>query len=269
MVTHWDEHWDGVDNSEAHYWKTMIHFPLSQLKEGIPTTFVKVEKQSRRAQKAWAGYVTGFRETVEEGKNSIAFMVHLSGPTVIPDKYKVFKPGWYLEPVGSVSRIGSPLEPSLFKTLRETSDWDEFESDCYKLLKLLGIHEIHPIKKQRGTEDGFFKIGNLVVVYDASLDYDIEKAKKEQIRNYCRKLAGDFLEYEEDGATNSISIQGCSKSAWVITRGTSRTITKVDSISVREIGVSDLMRIYEQRVEENFSEKKLADELEGLGTSRL
>ncbi len=260
MVTNFRDHWDLVDNRETYYWKSMKHFE-AEPRAGTPTTFILVEKGTVLPQKAWTGFVDGFRYAVKNQKDSIVFKVHINQAIPIPDRHRTLSSGWYLVAEESAAPTESPLEPAFFKTLRETSDWDVFEGDCHKLLKLLGIHEIHEFKKQRGKPDGFFKIGSLAVIYDATLESDFTVTKKDQMKNYSGQLSIGTLEYE-DGTVN---VRDCQKSVWIITRGSSKRITKMDNVTVKEVGVSQLMEIYRNRIERNLGEDQLVDELKALG----
>ena len=64
--------------------------------------------------------------------------------------------------------LDSDLVPAFFPILLSTKNWKDFETYTYYLLKLLGITIAYNFlnERQAGKADGFFKIGNLAVIYD-------------------------------------------------------------------------------------------------------
>lgn len=76
--------------------------------------------------------------------------------------------------------VHSELQPDFFGKLIATENWQEFEKYTYYLLKLVGIQTVYNFwgERQAGKADGFFKIGNLAVLYDCTLrSGEIEKDK--------------------------------------------------------------------------------------------
>lgn len=266
MVTNWVVHWDNPNNDPYYSLSTLKgRMSKNKLIENTPTLFINRNKFTKEIEGAWEGTVSDFTfDKDKRGKDIIRFKYKLEKSLVCPPEYATYAEGWHLDEGNSSKTVGVDVQvevmPPFFKTVIETDDWNEFEGLCYKLLKLLGIHEIYTFEKQRGKPDGFFKIGSLAVVYDATLETGFETSKKEQIRNYCNQLESGFLEYQ-DGTVN---VRDCSKAVWIITQGKSRRITKVDNVSVKEITVLDLIRVYLERIERNLDEEQLVNSLETL-----
>lgn len=263
MVTNWDNHWDNI-GGEAHYTLSMLKRPMNvnRLVEKTPTVFIKRNKVTKRTEFAWEGVVHGFSFGKDnKGRDTVEFGFRLDKMIECPPVYSSFPEGWHVDEATNFQLVSVEVQPDLFppfsKTLNETQDWDEFERDCYRLLKLMGIHEIHTFKNQRGRPDGWFKMGSIAVQYDATLDPDFEDKKRTQFKNFAEQLSSGSLE-SDDGTTN---VRDCSKSVWIITQGKSRRITRLDSVTVKEISVTDLMRVYRERIEKNLSEDQLASAL--------
>jgi hypothetical protein len=266
MVTNWSGHWDSI-GEEAHYTVSMLKRPMSvnKLVENTPTVFIKRDRLTKRTEAAWEGMVHGFSLGKDnQERDTVEFKFRLDKRIECPPVYLSFPEGWHIDETGDSQLVSlevqSELFPPFFKTLNETQDWDEFERDCYKLLKLLGIHEIHTFENQRGRPDGWFKLGSMAVQYDATLESNFEDKKRTQFKNFAEQLSSGSLE-SDDGTT---SVRDCSKSVWSVTRGKSRRITRLDSVTVKEVSVMDLMRVYRERVEKNFSEDQLVSALGNL-----
>jgi hypothetical protein len=89
------------------------------------------------------------------------------------------------------------LSPTFFEKLSPTGSWGEFEKYTCYLLKLLGIQTVYSFfgERQAGKADGFFKVGNLAVMYDCTLDrQNVENSKREQLNNYCNRLSQGSIE---------------------------------------------------------------------------
>ena len=259
MVTNFDDHWDRIPGGETCYTRKMLRgVRLDRLEEDAPTLFIKVERKSKRPEKAWVGRVRGFR--VEAHR--VCFKVIIEKELQeVPPKYRGYKEGWYEE--GSVGRI-IPEElmiyPPFFYTLSRTTSWEEFEGQVYLLLKLLGIHEVYRFERQKGVADGFFKIGNLAVLYDCTLREGFEEDKRHQIENYCNVLKSGNIDLE----AKTVNVVNCEKQVWIITRGTTRLLKKVDDIEVKEVSVDKLIELYTLRLKDNVDEKGLIDMLRSL-----
>jgi len=126
MVTHWDGHWDALPNNEAHYTKKMIRFELKvdKLLDRTSTLFVKLNKETKKPEKAWNGYVYGFKDE----NNKVRFKVHIEKSislTDIPQRYLSLKEGWYLEAerVEPIIPHEFALYPPFFYSMLTTSNW--------------------------------------------------------------------------------------------------------------------------------------------------
>lgn len=151
----------------------------------------------------------------------------------------------------------SDLSPAFFDKLTKTHDWQEFEKYSYLLLKLLGIPSAYHFigERQAGKPDGFFKFGNLAVIYDCTLDRGhIEETKRDQIINYCNRLKQGSIEVS--GRTTE-EFYNSVKQVWIITQGTSRKIKVVNNIEVKEVSIRDIMTIYHERLTANMSDQNL------------
>jgi len=57
----------------------------------------------------------------------------------------------------------------------------------------------------------------------------------------------------------------CRKQVWVITRGLlSRIIREQDKVTVKEVPIDELIKIYQKRIEDNLKEDELEDELKNI-----
>ncbi|MGL5132429.1 MAG: hypothetical protein ACRC78_07875, partial [Planktothrix sp.] len=135
---------------------------------------------------------------------------------------------------------------------------------AYYLLKLLGIETVYNFggERQAGKADGFFKIGNLAVIYDCTLDFqNIENSKSEQINNYCNKLKQGSIELS--GRTTE-EFYNHHKQVWIITRGTTRQIKLVNSIEVKEVAINNIMYLYQERLTSNMNNQSLEIKLRNI-----
>ncbi|MEA5467550.1 hypothetical protein [Spirulina sp. 06S082] len=162
------------------------------------------------------------------------------------------------------SSSNSNLAPAFFTSLSSTTNWKEFERDTYYLLKLLGITLTYNFlnERQAGKADGFFKIGNLAVIYDCTLDRgNIEQNKSEQINNYCNRLKQGIIEIS---GIATEEFYNHHKQVWIITQKQTRAIKVVNSIEVKEISVQDIMSLYQERLTMMLSEQALEMRLRNL-----
>jgi len=212
-----------------------------------------LNKETKKPEKAWIGYVYGFKDE----DNKVHFKVHIEKSISlkdIPQHYLSLKEGWYLEE--KVEPIIPPefaLYPPFFYSMLTTSDWKGFENFTFWLLKLIGIHKLHRFEKQRGRADGFFIFGNLAVIYDCTLEGEFDTTKRQQIENYCLQLKSGRLEHEK----TFYDVSHCQKQVWIITRGALRIIKQIDDISIKEVPVQELIKIYKTRIKEDIGEKEL------------
>jgi hypothetical protein len=160
--------------------------------------------------------------------------------------------------------LESELYPAFFDKLLSTSNWEEFEQYTYYLLKLLGIQTAYKFlgERQAGKADGFFKFGNLAVMYDCTLDNDaLEEKKKDQIINYCSRLKLGSLELSNNAIEE---FHNYHKQVWIITRGSTRRIKLVNNIAVKEVALGDIMNIYQERLKFPSSDEQLEFKLRNL-----
>jgi len=277
MVTFWRNHWDKLKNDETYYTKKMIKFKVNKdsLVERAPTLFIKREERDGEAgppQRAWVGSVYDFRKKPSKIIfKKIIFKVKIEREiplSQVPDEYLSLEPGWYLkdwylrEDQYLKEEVIRPEEgdlyPPFFDSLHKTEDPKEFEEHVFKLLKLLGIHNLHKFEDQKGRPDGFFIFRNLAVIYDCTLDEKFEESKAQQIENYYAQLESGRLEY---GEKYYYPISNRRKQVWIITRGRPRLVQRIDDVEVKEVPVQALIEIYVKRLIENLNETELEKEL--------
>ncbi|RLF49443.1 MAG: hypothetical protein DRN20_02155 [Thermoplasmata archaeon] len=230
---------------------------VNKLKENTETIFIQLH--GGEIKNAWFGKVCNIEIGRDRKSNKIAiwFNPRIDGKMPNPKEYADYPIGWYVEGIPE----NSIITPPLFQILEETNNWRQFEQYTYYLLKLLGIHNIHTYREQKGEPDGVFKVKNLVVIYDCSLKRDLDN-KSTQIKNYCDMLLHDRVSYrEENGGRRKIPTYGCKKRVWIITRGIPREIEKVGEVLVKEVPIYSLIDLYMKRVIENYDEEKLELEL--------
>jgi len=168
---------------------------------------------------------------------------------------------WKLEALSQESHMKLSYIRRFFYSLLSTNNWEEFENLTFWLLKLIGIHKLHIFKEQRGKPDGFFIFGNLAVIYDCTLEEKFEETKNQQIGNYCAQLKSGKLEHEK----TQYDISQSQKQVWIISKGNPRIIKHVDDITVKEVPIHALIKIYKKRIEENMDEKELEKVLANVG----
>jgi len=163
--------------------------------------------------------------------------------------------------------LSSNYRPPFFEAMLETKDWSVFEDYSHALLRTLGIHNLHAFArdKQAGQSDGVFTIGNMAVIYDATLNTN-PGSKDKQIQNYIEALKRDELTIS---STHSEPINDrTAKRVWLLVRETSRPIKTVGNIKVSYVDVRDLMSLCEQRIADGILLDDLVDKLGKLGTVR-
>jgi len=272
MVTHWDDHWNNLKNQGTYYTENMIEkeVNINNLVENastlfITTLFIKLEDRGGHKfgppQRAWIGSVYGFRKVRDE----IHFKVKIDKEiplSKVPEEYLSLSPGWYLRDwyllEEEVVLLECFLYPPFFDSLLTTKAPKEFEEYVFKLLKLLGIHNIHKFEDQKGRPDGFFIFKILAVIYDCTLNENFEEEKAQQIKNYYAQLESGRLEY---GEKYYYPISNRRKQVWIITRGRPRLVQRIDDVEVKEVPVQALIEIYVKRLIENLNETELEKEL--------
>lgn len=163
------------------------------------------------------------------------------------------------------------LSPLVFEDLGRTTDYGAFEDLAYLLLRLLGIHRAYQFSRrdQAGRPDGFFRFGNLAVIWDTTLQADFEESKRQQIQNYSNLLLQGTVEIGP-AITEHVGTQ--QKQVWVITRRETRvlrTIGGVSSVVVKEVAVADLQRIYYRRLQAPITEEDVEELLRNIGQQKM
>jgi hypothetical protein len=184
----------------------------------------------------------------------IHFALNVPQPSTPPDQHENREP----------EASSSDLAPSFFNKLASTNNWQEFEEHTHYLLKLLGIQTVYSFlgERQAGKADGFFKLGNLAVIYDCTLDrHNIEDSKGEQINNYCNRLKQGSIAIS--GKTTE-EFYNHHKQVWIITQGSTRLIKLVNTIEVKEVAVQDIMSLYQERLTTPMSDQALEMRLRDL-----
>ena len=167
---------------------------------------------------------------------------------------KQLSSGWYLYPdtknvaPSETTEKPNELSPKFFETIVSVSDFKQFENLVNILLKYIGINDVYPFNqlKQAGRADGFFKIKNLLVMYDATLNTDFEPDKNQQIRNYVSNLNSGNISYGELNFTTT----SLEKQVWIITRGKTRRINIIDDIVIKEVSVDTLKQIFLKKIQD-------------------
>lgn len=164
----------------------------------------------------------------------------------------------------SVSDPGKYHMP-LFEEIVNTRDAKVFEDSVHDLLRLLGILDLYEIPRtmQAGRSDGFFKIGRLAVLYDATLNENHKEFKAQQVENFIAQISKDQIELSPK---DTKSVKGYKKQVWIITRSVTQLQRKVDKIQVSEVGVTDLIHLYTERMTKKLDAEQLEEALAKLGS---
>lgn len=151
----------------------------------------------------------------------------------------------------------------VFSNIQQITNPFEFENGVFLLLRCIGIHSLYQYdsKNQAGRGDGFFIIGNLAVMYDCTLREQFEDFKKDQIENYVNKIDQSQITFElkkPNGSTytKTVKIAGKNRQVWIITKGKSREISDYGNVKVKEIGVNDLIWLFNIRLRSNIIEEE-------------
>ncbi len=169
--------------------------------------------------------------------------------------------------ISAASAQPSKYRPPFFDEMLQTSEWWGFEDYTHALLRMLGIHNLHPIPRdnQAGRPDGVFTIGGLAVIYDATLNSKSETDKQQQVRNYINDLKGGDLKIPPN---HTEPIAHCTKKrVWLLVRGRSGVDKTEGSIKVCYVDVQHLMALSEKRLVSAVSLEDLEDELARMGTA--
>jgi len=273
MITTFDDHWDKIQRTS--YTKYMFKEGMREdlIENNTKTIFIKVNKNTNEAEKAWIGTVYDF----EKKGTRIYFSVSIEKEIpvdAIPKEFQGKAEGWYVIGESEILEEKFPVEenfpsehllfyPPFFYILIETRDRKIFEDYTYYLLKLIGINEIYKFENQKGGADGFFKIGNLAVIYDATLDKNFESNKALQINNYVEHLQAN--PFGIPGKNIQIQISQCRKELWIITRGKTRIIQKHGDKYVKEVSIYTLFEIFDLRLKKINNESELEEKLRNIG----
>lgn len=276
MVTNWNNHWDNLAqfNYSTLFTIPMIHTDVNDILQlgrvKVETTFIKKDKQGN-FEKAWKGMTSNFRKVTYKRNDAIRFEVEIREEVNVSNAVKYQDIGWHQYPLGkekaslqpkiSVTR-NSREEPPFFMDLN-TCGWKAFEDGVYKLLRLIGIHEIHqyPQDDNRGKADGFFKFENLSVLYDATLDDNFNDAKEQQIENYINQMKKEKISIGK----SRYSIKDSTRQVWIVNRG--RKVehhSTEDRIKVKIIPYHKLIELYHERLNVSIGADRLWDDLKDL-----
>jgi len=153
-------------------------------------------------------------------------------------------------------------DPPFFSTLNSTTDWREFEKGVFALIKLLGIHRAYrfPFENQKGKPDGFFRFGNLAVLYDCTLEASYQRSKETQMDNYCNQLKRGILNLDN----RKFDFKSCEKYVWIVTHSAKADFRRqFDEVMIKEVSVQKLIELFRERllaeIDEKDLEKRLAD----------
>ncbi len=275
MVTDWDLHWDKLEQK----WRNSTLYTYPLIKDGletgpwpseVSTLFIKLTKEKTH-EKCWTGKSKNFRVDPNNGKTAIRFEVSDLKEVSCPDEYKNYRNGWHLnkirinnsqDSIKKFTQTYENLQPEFFKEM-ESCSWEIFELNCFRLLRLLGIHDIHkfPQADNKGRADGFFKFFTLAAIYDATIDPNYLPAKEQQIENYINQLKKDKIRFLQRYYT----IKDAQKQVWIITRGKQVKNLKIeDQIKVKEIPYTKLIEIYLRRLQEDIVMDDFCDLLENI-----
>lgn len=260
MVTSFKKHWDSISSGGTKYPKYMKSEDV-QLKNETETIFIKVDGRDK-VEKAWQGKVFD----ILDNENEIKFNVKIEKEIILDKKLSTFKQGWTyynneLE-CQTEDQLVNEAHPPFFNEILKTTDWGVFENKTYLLLKLLGIHDVYSFKKQRGEADGFFKFENLAVLYDTTLENSFEEAKKTQISNFCNQMHTGIMNIAE--ANTIQNFHNHQKQVWIITRKESRLLPQNNDVIVKEVGIKDLITIYDKRLYSKVTKQELENLLRNI-----
>ena len=284
----WNNIYDLNSKHEAYYWDKYV--PENIKTAGLPSKSVNVlyirkDKQTG-FESAWIGEAYEFRDGKvrhqDNYKKCVWFKVNLqkevtdlipAGLQEIPLGWHKYNPGEHDAPDSDHPRRQKTLPvhkspitlnnftPSFFSQMAECK-WQDFEIYCFHLLQLLGIIDIHrfPNTEQQGKADGFFKIGGLSILYDATINPNFENIKGVQINNFISQLQDDKIK-----AGETYTIKGTAKQVWIITRGAEvKLLDTQDGIKAKEIPFTSLINIYNQRIDKGLCSEELVDCLKNL-----
>lgn len=270
MVTNWNLHWDQLGLK----WNNSTLFTLPLIGYGLEkgpwpkearTLFVKKSKDTNQVEKSWIGTTKNFRPDSYNGKACIRFEVADLQVVNCPEEFRAIPNGWHLNTNYGVHldlSQQSQLHPAFFADMLTCNHLD-FELNCFRLLRVLGIHDLHmfPQSDNRGKADGFFRFHKLSVIYDATLETDFISKKEQQIENYVNQLKKEKISFGH----RSYTIKDSERQVWIITRGNAaKTLRIEDNIKVKEIPYAKLIEVYDKRLESEIGLDEFWDMMKDL-----
>jgi len=81
--------------------------------------------------------------------------------------------------------------------------------------------------------------------------------------NFCSQLQMGSILINEQNTMQTF--HECQKQVWIITRGSSRMISKHNNILVKEISVQDIMDLYLERLDSQCTTDALENKLRMIG----
>jgi hypothetical protein len=99
MVTDWKGHWDKLPNGITKYTLSMLKWQWqdSQLVDDTETVFIKLERSTKKVERAWIGRTGNFKRILDRENEFIYFKVSLEEEIRCPEAYASFWDGWYIE----------------------------------------------------------------------------------------------------------------------------------------------------------------------------
>lgn len=277
LATDFCGHWEYVEKTSYPMRMLRVDLPLQQSALAV---FLRYERTAH--PQGWVGRILPMQA---EGKVFFKFELYreANAPEVAQAKRALLgsKRGCY--PYPQATQAGKPQVrdqlqiPFLETMLYHQTTPEEFEKFCYWLLRLLGVHDLYAVKSdsQAGHSDGFFMLGNLAVLYDATLSSNFETHKKQQIENYVHQLWSGAVQVrkqvrKQDGSVEEIDhtfLTDRNKQVWILTRGRTRFISGAgkNDVEVKEVYVGDLVELFQKRILEGMTLDELEEALRRLG----
>lgn len=275
MVTDFDNHWDK---------KEATTFPISMLKDGLTkdailktnsenqTIFIKIGTDAN-IQSIWLGNIFNINYDSQTNKISFSIKIDIKADELKSKYSKYNKSGWYRNTENEQANIvgntntnskdntRSILALPLLDKISKTTDFREFEDYTFYLLKLIGLNFVlqYPRDQQAGRADGFIKIKSVAILYDCTLKTNYYDDKSTQINNYAHQLASGEIRLDN----HIINTAGTDihNFVWIITKGNFKKHITYNNTKILEIPISLLIELYFKRLEKNFTEDDLENEI--------
>jgi len=265
MITKQSLAFSAIGDFQESYPKGMIHDNISSTNiiENSECIFVNKSKK-----KLFQGI---FYNVVKDEGNQIYFKIKIEKELVYNVHYDFKTPGWYIlleEKLQNEKNIlihtqteqrYSDFFPQFFNEISTTNDFRRFEELTYYLLKIIGINDLIKIDplNAAGKADGFFRIGKLVVMYDATLNKNYLEFKEAQIKAYSDRLKEGKFQFEH----KEFTFEDFKKAVWIITKGETKLLKRKDNIKIMEVNIEKLISIYSSRLHYNWDEQELEENL--------